>query len=696
MPVSNSTDRFNGVLASLAIKVRCVVGVEENVSLTDISNPYSGVTVADGDRVLLLAQTNPIENGIWTANEVGIWTRTADWDGRRDVIFGTVIYAGQEFGADKVWQVQTAGDIIPGTTAVSLVLILDPNSVQSNPIVLAELADSDPDIPGFGQYWVNNNGFNPAEAYFTNENGDDQSLSRELWWNALLKVEAVALGAEVTGSVYLLTGGSVFMDEKANALVDATDSGQFWVRDDAPNVPMFTDDDGGDQLIDPSLSEVNVQNGNYTLILSDKGKTIHKVTSTSSITATIPSNASVPYKIGTLLAFQNTGTEDWDIAIDTDTLIDTVGTTGTQILMENEIAIVQKMTATIWRYAATPAPTGVEINDLTAAVTWADVPIANIPTGTTGSTVALGDHAAFGHLPDGLTTYSALRWDDAMQVWESTSLLLQFDDSIASRLVIETNQSVLALDSGSQVRVEAANFYGQYVDNNNFLRMTESGSDKVIDTGINGGDLILTAGTGNQVLIPALRSADAMVVNTDINTGTPPTTEAVTGYYRINDLAHDDALSEFGFKGSNEIQFLNLMEGGAMSMRGTDVGGSEQVIFSGDPDGAAGMRFAGAEKVATLTGGIDVTGDITVSGDVDGIDIATDVAANTAKISYVIPLTTTAALIDEANAINTDASKIQGFAVYNTTSNSPVWAAGPGDNDVWNDGTGTLAHTPAP
>ncbi|MHC4648920.1 MAG: hypothetical protein ACYTBJ_25990 [Planctomycetota bacterium] len=42
-------------------------------------------------------------------------------------------------------------------------------------------------------------------------------------------------------------------------------------------------------------------------------------------------------------------------------------------------------------WEAVPAGGG-EINDLTAAVTWANVPIANVPTGTTGSTVALGNH----------------------------------------------------------------------------------------------------------------------------------------------------------------------------------------------------------------------------------------------------------------------------------------------------------------
>ena len=37
-----------------------------------------------------------------------------------------------------------------------------------------------------------------------------------------------------------------------------------------------------------------------------------------------------------------------------------------------------------------------EVNDLTAAVTWANIPIANVPTGTTGSTVALGNHTHTG------------------------------------------------------------------------------------------------------------------------------------------------------------------------------------------------------------------------------------------------------------------------------------------------------------
>lgn len=130
MAIGNSTDRFNGVIASLAVKVRCVVGVEVDVATLDgITNPYSGVNIADGDRVLLTAQTDPIENGIWDARADGAWTRAADWDGNRDVEKGSTVWAGQQTGDDKLWQCQTAGVILPGSTAVSITELLNPENI---------------------------------------------------------------------------------------------------------------------------------------------------------------------------------------------------------------------------------------------------------------------------------------------------------------------------------------------------------------------------------------------------------------------------------------------------------------------------------------------------------------------------------------------------------------------------------------
>jgi len=56
---------------------------------------------------------------------------------------------------------------------------------------------------------------------------------------------------------------------------------------------------------------------------------------------------------------------------------------------------------------------------------------------------------------------------------------------------------------------------------------------------------------------------------------------------------------------------------------------------------------------------------------------------------------TTAALVDAANAINTTTDKVAGYEVWNTTTGAPVWAVGSADADDWHDATGSIAHDPA-
>ena len=89
-----------------------------------------------------------------------------------------------------------------------------------------------------------------------------------------------------------------------------------------------------------------------------------------------------------------------------------------------------------------------------------------------------------------------------------------------------------------------------------------------------------------------------------------------------------------------------------------DSGGHLELGFDGNHD----ARFAG-NQVTFLTNvdanaGLDVTGNITVTGTVDGIDIATDVAANTAKVTNAThtgevtgasALTIADDVVDEAN-----------------------------------------------
>ena len=109
-------------------------------------------------------------------------------------------------------------------------------------------------------------------------------------------------------------------------------------------------------------------------------------------------------------------------------------------------------------------------------------------------------------------------------------------------------------------------------------------------------------------------TALATRVLTDINTATPPTTEAVTGKFEIWDLANNDSLAYFGYEALNELIIRNKMHGGAVNVYGENTAGTVKQIYGGDPDGASKLYYAGAEKLATTSGGISVGGALTTSG----------------------------------------------------------------------------------
>jgi hypothetical protein len=131
-----ATDRFNGVVASKAIKVRCVVGAEANVATLEGEQTIESIACSQGDRVLLTAQTDPVENGVWDVVSGGPWTRAADWDGNRDIEKGTTVWAGAFGQDDKLWQVQTDGTIVIGSTAVTITELFNPAAPSA-----ASLAD---------------------------------------------------------------------------------------------------------------------------------------------------------------------------------------------------------------------------------------------------------------------------------------------------------------------------------------------------------------------------------------------------------------------------------------------------------------------------------------------------------------------------------------------------------------------------
>ncbi len=146
--------------------------------------------------------------------------------------------------------------------------------------------------------------------------------------------------------------GSLLIKEAAAAAVDAAAYGQYWVKSDVPNTPHFEDDTGATQQLDPSQSPMNTQNGSYTLVLGDKGKTITKVSGGAGETITIPANASVVFPIGTLICINNDGGGTLTVAITTDTLTwADDNSTGSRTLADGGMCVILKVTATAWKVA---------------------------------------------------------------------------------------------------------------------------------------------------------------------------------------------------------------------------------------------------------------------------------------------------------------------------------------------------------
>ena len=122
--VSISSDRFNGVVAGLAYKAPCVAVATSNITLSG-EQTVGGTAVVTDDRVLVVGQTNQIENGIYDVAS-SAWTRAPDFDGNRDVTGGTKVAIARPVGSliqANVYEVAGVGEFRPGTDAITFRLV---------------------------------------------------------------------------------------------------------------------------------------------------------------------------------------------------------------------------------------------------------------------------------------------------------------------------------------------------------------------------------------------------------------------------------------------------------------------------------------------------------------------------------------------------------------------------------------------
>ncbi len=83
--------RVSGFVLGLAIKAPCHTHADSNITpLFGTGQTIGGYTLTAFDRILLTAQTDPIDNGIYSVRD-SAWIRDGDADGNRDWVGGTLI-----------------------------------------------------------------------------------------------------------------------------------------------------------------------------------------------------------------------------------------------------------------------------------------------------------------------------------------------------------------------------------------------------------------------------------------------------------------------------------------------------------------------------------------------------------------------------------------------------------------------------
>ena len=101
--------------------VRCATtAAVGNIALNNTTTTVDGVTLSNGDRVLVKNQTAGAENGIYVASTSGNWSRAADADDSDSFTAGLFVFVEEgTTNEDSGWVCTTNGTITVDTTAVA-------------------------------------------------------------------------------------------------------------------------------------------------------------------------------------------------------------------------------------------------------------------------------------------------------------------------------------------------------------------------------------------------------------------------------------------------------------------------------------------------------------------------------------------------------------------------------------------------
>ena len=126
---------------------------------------------------------------------------------------------------------------------------------------------------------------------------------------------------------------------------------------------------------------------------------------------------------------------------------------------------------------------------------------------------------------------------------------------------------------------------------------------------------IVQAGQSRRVAVSDVAAGNEITfdVLADIDTATPPTTEAVNGLYRVRDNQGVNDLMSLGFQASNQLELRNLMHGGTIRVGGEDSAGIFQEFILATSDSPQVSLLGGRATVSASSFATDV--DVRITGD---------------------------------------------------------------------------------
>jgi hypothetical protein len=107
-------------VTGLDVKDSVRVATTADISLDNTTTSVDGITLSDGDRILVKDQSSADENGIYVVSTSGSWSRAGDFDQDAEVTSGAFFFVEEgTTNADSGFTLTTDGSITVGSTSLS-------------------------------------------------------------------------------------------------------------------------------------------------------------------------------------------------------------------------------------------------------------------------------------------------------------------------------------------------------------------------------------------------------------------------------------------------------------------------------------------------------------------------------------------------------------------------------------------------